>query len=76
MTRIFEFIDRLPLPTLVMASVLLGLAPLFPEPHLVEKARWLMEGHPFKLIDVFDVLMHAAPMVLLGVRLARLRKTA
>lgn len=76
MTRVLGFIDSLPLATLVMASILLGLAPLFPEPHLVEKTRWLMEGHPFKLIDVFDVLMHGAPLVLLAVRLARMRKAA
>lgn len=56
--------ESLTLPAL--ASLTLGLAPFAPEPHLVEKLRWLATGHPFAPIDVFDVLMHGAPWVWLA----------
>lgn len=59
--------DRIVNP--LMASLFLGLAPFMPEPHLVQKFRWMSEGHPFKLIDIFDVLMHGAPWVWLLVAL-------
>lgn len=51
---------------LLPAALLLGLAPFFPEPHLVEKLRWLATGHPFRPVDVFDLFLHGAfPALLL-----------
>lgn len=50
----------------VLASATLGLAPFTPEPHLVEKLRWLATGQPFAAIDVFDLLMHGAPFMWLA----------
>jgi len=58
-----------PLPMLLIAAVLLGLAPFYPEPHLVEKARWLLHGEAFRPIDVFDVFWHSWPMLWLLLRL-------
>ncbi len=58
--------DGIPLWPMVFGAVALGLAPFFPEPHLVEKARWLIEGHPFTWMDVIDVPWHLWPTVLLG----------
>lgn len=49
-----------------VACATLGLAPFTPEPHVVEKLRWLATGHPFRPIDVFDLLMHGAPWIWLG----------
>ena len=57
------------LPTysfLIPASLLLGLAPFAPEPHLVEKIRWLFTGHPFQPIDIFDLFLHGAFPALLA----------
>lgn len=48
------------------ACATLGLAPFTPEPHVVEKLRWLATGHPFRPIDAFDLLMHGAPWLWLG----------
>jgi hypothetical protein len=45
-------------------------APFVPEPHLVEKARMLAEGRLTRPLDIFDVLWHLAPAVLLGFKLA------
>ena len=53
---------------LIPAALLLGLAPFVPEPHLVEKIRWLFTGHPFKPIDVFDLFLHGTLPVLLLVK--------
>lgn len=54
-----------------MASLLLGMAPFVPEPHLVEKLRMLSEGTLHRPIDIFDLIMHATPLVLLTIRLIR-----
>jgi len=56
---------------LVPASLLLGLAPFVPEPHLVEKVRWLLTGHPFRPIDVFDLFLHGTLPALLLVRVGK-----
>jgi hypothetical protein len=55
----------------VIASLTLGLAPFVPEPHLVEKLRMLAAGELSKPIDIFDLVMHAAPWVLLLLKLYR-----
>lgn len=65
------WIDRLPLGMLVMVSIMLGMAPFVPEPHLVEKLRMLSEGTLQKPIDIFDLVMHATPATILVIRLVR-----
>ncbi len=66
-----KWLDGIPMPTLILATVLLGLAPFVPEPHLWEKLKMLAAGELAKPIDIFDLLMHAAPGVLLLIRVAR-----
>ncbi|MFW6291182.1 MAG: hypothetical protein ACOC7V_02565, partial [Spirochaetota bacterium] len=53
---------------LVPVAVLLALAPFRPEPHLVEKVRMLVQGTLSKPIDIFDLLLHATPLILLIVK--------
>ncbi len=55
----------------------LGLAPFFPQPHLLEKIRWLIAGTPqLRPIDWFDMAMHGAPWIaLLGMTLYDLTQT-
>ena len=55
--------------TLIPITLLLGLAPFFPEPHLVEKTRMLFSGTLTKPIDIFDLLWHAWPFGLLTAKL-------
>lgn len=64
--------DRLPLLYLVIAALTLGLAPFVPEPHLWEKVRMLSAGELVRPIDIFDLVLHAAPWVLLALKLGRL----
>lgn len=71
-----NWLDRLPWSTLIMAALLLGLAPFAPEPHLLEKLKMLVAGELKRPIDIFDLLMHGAPLLLLlakGIRTARHR---
>jgi len=48
------------------------LAPFLPEPHVVEKIRLLASGELTRPIDVFDLLMHGIPWLLLGIKLLRM----
>ena len=55
-------------PVLIVLCLTLGLAPFFPQPHVVEKLRMLFAGTLVRPIDIFDLLMHAAPWVLLAAK--------
>jgi len=53
---------------LLPLALLLGPAPYFHEPHLLEKLRMLMNGTLAKPLDIFDLFLHATPLILLGFR--------
>lgn len=65
------YLDQIPLNLLILACLTLGLAPFFPEPHIWEKLKMLVSGNLVKPVDIFDLLMHAAPFVLLAAKLLR-----
>jgi hypothetical protein len=67
-----RLLDGLPLSILLIATLTLGLAPFVPEPHVWEKLKMLLTGDLGKPIDIFDLLMHAAPWLLLLAKLARM----
>ena len=51
----------------ILACLTLGLAPFFPEPHLLGKIRWILGGAKGMMpIDWFDFIFHGLPWVLLG----------
>lgn len=54
---------------LIPLALLLGFAPFFPQPHIVEKIRMLMAGTLNKPIDIFDLAWHVWPFILLGYRI-------
>ena len=66
-----NWIDKIPLPTLLVAAVLLAVLPLNSTPHLVEKLGMLADGALQRPIDIFDLFMHGTPAVLLIIRLLR-----
>lgn len=72
MKKFLKWLDEVPLLPLVVIAVLLGLAPLNPEPHLLEKLRMLMQGTLVRPLDIFDLFLHATPQVLLLLRLFRM----
>jgi len=72
----FNWIDKLPIKPLLVVTVFIALAPypFEPEPHLVGKFILLSTGFLTRPIDIFDLFMHTAPMLLLAVKLARMMR--
>lgn len=70
---LLERLDGISISALVVASLLLGLAPFQPEPHLWEKLKMLAAGELARPMDIFDLLMHGTPVALLILRLVRAR---
>ena len=66
-----HYLDQFPLSLAVIAALTLGLAPFVPEPHIWEKLKMLVAGDLVKPIDIFDLVLHAAPFALLAAKLAR-----
>lgn len=60
---------QIPWSLLLPVAVLLGLAPFRPEPHLVEKLRMLADGQLVRALDLFDLLLHGGPLLLIPVKL-------
>ncbi len=69
--RLGGWLDRVPLVWLAVIAGWLALAPFYPEPHLWEKLKMLAAGTLTRPIDIFDLLMHAVPLLLLAWRLVR-----
>ena len=67
-----RMLDSMPLWVPVALVLTLGLAPHFPEPHIWEKLKMLVAGTLKRPIDVFDLLMHAVPWLLLFAKLGRM----
>lgn len=70
MQSIASLLDQIPWNLLVIACLTLGLAPFVPEPHIWEKLKMLTAGTLVKPIDIFDLLMHAIPFLLVLAKLA------
>ncbi len=54
---------------LIPLVLLLGLAPFFPQPHIVEKIGMLLTGSLKRPLDIFDLVWHAWPFALLVYRI-------
>ena len=72
LTRLFAAI---PWTLLLPVAVVLSLAPFRPEPHLVEKLRMLANGQLTAPIDIFDLFLHGAPLLLIAGKLLAGRVT-
>lgn len=64
-------LDNISWLSVIAICVLLGGAPFTPEPHLLEKLRMLVQGTLSRPIDIFDLVMHGAPFLLLAAKIAR-----
>ncbi len=64
-----KWLDNIPLALLLPLAVLLALAPFVPEPHLWEKLKMLADGTLSRPVDIFDLFLHGAPLVLLILKL-------
>lgn len=70
MELLAQILNQFSWPIVIILCLTLGLAPFFPEPHIWEKLKMLVGGTLVKPIDIFDLLMHAAPFVIAGLKLA------
>lgn len=66
-----KWFDRLPLSLFIIIALTLGFAPFLPEPHIWEKLKLLAAGDLARPIDMFDLLLHGLPWVLLLVKIGR-----
>lgn len=66
-----NWIDKIPTRMLVVIAVAMALAPFVPEPHLLEKARMLINGTLTRPVDIFDVFWHLIPAILLAIQFVR-----
>ena len=66
------WLDHFSLTLIIIACILLGLAPFFPEPHIWEKLKMLAAGDLTRPLDIFDLILHATPFVVLILKLVRM----
>lgn len=69
-----KWLDNVSLTLLLPVAVLLALLPFSPEPHLWEKLKMLAAGTLVRPIDIFDLLMHGAPLVLVALKLVSMAR--
>jgi hypothetical protein len=69
------WIDRLPLALFVGAALTLGLAPFCPNPTSGKSSGCWPTGELARPIDIFDLILHATPWLLLAIKVARSVRT-
>ncbi|NOX42724.1 MAG: RND transporter [Gammaproteobacteria bacterium] len=69
-----KWLDKIPLVVILVVALFLALAPFSPEPHLWQKLKMLFAGTLIKPLDVFDLIWHGAPLIILVLKLMRLSK--
>ncbi len=65
MTALRRLLDHIPFSILAILCLTLGLAPFTPEPHLWEKLKMLADGTLTRPVDIFDMVFHGTPWLLL-----------
>ena len=76
MTALLDKIDQMPWLLAIVLCLTLGLAPFVPEPHILEKLRMLVKGTLTRPLDILDLLLHAAPFILVVVKLGLMARSA
>ncbi len=76
MKALLEKLDKVPLAVLLIVALTLGLAPFVPEPHVWEKLKMLFAGELSRPIDIFDLVLHGVPWLLLGLKVLRMVASA
>ena len=60
-----KLLDQMPYLPLILLAVFMLLAPFRPMPHVVEKLIMLKNGTLTRPLDIFDLLFHLAPALVL-----------
>ena len=66
-----QWLDDISYIFLIAAAVVMALMPFQPEPHLVEKYHMFVAGELRKPMDMFDVIWHLLPTMLLIIKFLR-----
>jgi hypothetical protein len=69
--HMLDWIDSITYSTLIPISLIIGLAPFYPKPHLFEKLQMLKDGNLKKPLDIFDLLYHLTPITILAFKVFR-----
>ena len=67
----WALIDKIPYAVLIVLAVLMLLAPFRPMPHVLEKLIMLKNGTLTKPLDIFDLVYHLIPSILLALKIYR-----
>ena len=70
-----NLLDKIPVLPLIIITLMLGLAPFVPEPHLWQKLKMLVSGELSRPLDIFDLLMHGTPAIILILKLSLQRNS-
>ncbi len=77
MKLLTKILDLLPMHTLIVFTIFMGLTPYIPffvdSPHLFSKLGMLGRGELSQPLDIFDLFIHSAPALLLLAKLLRNR---
>jgi hypothetical protein len=76
LSTLLHGLDRLPWTWLLLLTAWLAIAPITPEPHLIEKLRMLAQGALVRPLDIFDLALHATPLLVVALKLWRQRRTS
>lgn len=69
--RGLAWLDRIPWGIAILAAITFGLSPFVPEPHVWLKLKLLFRDGLVKAADAIDLLLHAAPWVVLAAKAVR-----
>ena len=64
----WRFLDNIPYPILIAVAVFMLVAPIRPMPHVLEKLQMLKNGTLHRPLDIFDLLWHLIPTILLVIK--------
>jgi hypothetical protein len=68
--RMRTVLDKIPYSILTIMAIIMLLAPFRPMPHVVEKLIMLKNGTLQRPIDIFDLIYHVAPSIVLLLKLS------
>ena len=69
-----SFLEQIPAIPLAVVAIIMFLAPFSPAPHAIEKLAMLFNGQLYRPIDIFDLLFHLAPALLLFLKFVMLAR--
>ena len=69
-------LDHIPYGVLIVFTLVMLMLPFYPMPHVLEKLIMLKNGTLKRPLDIFDLLYHCIPLILLVLKIIRDQHTA